>query len=326
MNARIGNWTGRLWTALWLLTGSATAAFSQDVVLRHRWTTGETVRMRSTSHVRSSFSGLPGGTTLIEVTFGQMLSVDTIEVSTDGTAKIRCTIESLRMQGTTPDETFTYDSTASDPAAAPEKAAAFEAAFSAMVGQSFDAVIAPDGKVLKIDGAKAIMERFLDRAGLDSSARTTMHGFIDQSGDRTWQGALEQSFQAFPDKPVVPGDSWDSERTVFNPASGSLITHFTLESIDDHGGEQIATIGSTLGPASLAPNTPAALPGVAVKFDTLSSQGTLTFNVTTGRLQRFVTRTESSMKLPAPGGDPATANARMKIEQELTVELLPVAQ
>src|SRR5687768_13139914 len=111
----------------------AAAVSAQPLMLRYRWTKGEEVRYRMTQQSTATISGLPGGMPDMNVvtTMSQVVRSVVEDVAPDGTATIRQTYESVRMNMDSPMAKMAYDSAAKDAAGDPM----MKDMFSAMIGE-----------------------------------------------------------------------------------------------------------------------------------------------------------------------------------------------
>ena len=81
------------------LLAFATSASAQSVTLRYRWTKGESLTYRMVMQTSSSVTGMPGINEMkIDQTMTQVIKMTTVDVAEDGTATLRETFESLKME------------------------------------------------------------------------------------------------------------------------------------------------------------------------------------------------------------------------------------
>src|SRR5262245_17902537 len=89
--------------ALLASTVSALTAVRQEVTLAYRWAKGETVLYRVTQQVTTTMSGVPGaGDLSFEQTMNQVLRSVPESIAADGTATLRQTVDSVRVEMRTP--------------------------------------------------------------------------------------------------------------------------------------------------------------------------------------------------------------------------------
>ncbi len=98
-------------------------------------------------------------------------------------------------------------------------------AFKALQGQTMSVVLAPDGKVVKVEG----MEEIMQRLGADEMQRQTIQSVL---GEDAMKNLMQQSFGFYPEKPVKVGDSWTSAFTLKNPYIISGTSTYTLAKVE----------------------------------------------------------------------------------------------
>src|ERR1700730_7156941 len=93
-------------------------AHAQGSTLRYRWTNEDALTYRMSIRTNSTISGVPGaGDMSIDQTMTQTVRIAAQDVAPDGTATLRQTFESVRMEMNGPMGKVVYDSTtpANDP-------------------------------------------------------------------------------------------------------------------------------------------------------------------------------------------------------------------
>ncbi|GAB3421463.1 DUF6263 family protein [Niabella aquatica] len=119
----------------------------------------------------------------------------------------------------------------------PDSSNAASQAFRALKGQTVGVVLAPDGKVLTIDGTEEIMQKL----GEDEMQKQTMKGIL---GEDAMKNLMGQAFGFYPDQPVKEGDSWTSTITLKTPYTISATSTYTLTKVE--GAKALIHTASTL--------------------------------------------------------------------------------
>jgi surface antigen len=142
----------------------------------------------------------------------------------------------------------------------------------AMKGGKFTFTMNEKGEVGSVTGMKEMMEKAF--ASIDVNQGAMMTQSIGKSFDEaSFKKNIEQSFAAYPDKPVKPGDTWT--KTTNNETQGmkmKMDNTYTLESVTDG----VANI-KTVSKISSASDT------TTVKMDMKGdATGTMKYDVATG--------------------------------------------
>jgi hypothetical protein len=304
---------------LLVAAGAVRATSAQDGALRYRWTQGETMRYRATQAATVTMSNMPGAgdmsltTNIVQV---QQLAVQ--NVAADGTATIRMTFESVKLDMSTPMGTMSYDSAA--PASAGNPMVDMIAkSYGAMVGETITMVVTPSGEIKNIDGLAALAQKMA--AGMPQSAGMPgMGSFMTEDSLRT---LLEQNYAALPNRVVRPGESWNHNNKI-KTAFGTVDTAmtFTLKNVEARDGRQLASLSVAGKNTVTMDGTAAASMPMTMTMGSGTSQGELLIDVKTGRLFRSSVQSTQpmSMNMTAPDGTPVNIDAVTKTT--LTVELL----
>ena len=214
----------------------------QSVSVRYLWKTGETLTYRSTQQTVVNMSGVPGlGEMNLSTSIVQIMKMVAENVAADGTATVRVTIESMKMDMTTPLGNMTFDSAAPSQAASDPMSAALAPAVNAIVGASFTTGMKPTGAITSVSGLTALAEKLQKAmpAGTDLSGS----GLDTLMSDDTMKSALAQGFTMLPDRPVKPGETWKSDLTMATPIMTIMSAWtYTLNALDTTGGGHLARI------------------------------------------------------------------------------------
>ena len=190
-------YTGAL--ILTLLCGSSIAA-RQDVTLRYRWTKGDALRYRVTQQTTTTINGIPGMDNLtVEQSIVQVIKTTAGEVAADGTATLSQSVESLKMNTTSPMFNAGYDSEKPD-AATDDLSATLKAVLAPMIGQPYTVVMAPTGEVVKVDGLSKLAEKMFSNMSADPMAAGMLDGLKASLSDDAMRSLLSQSFAQAPNR------------------------------------------------------------------------------------------------------------------------------
>ncbi len=285
----------------WVSTASA-----QDTTLRYRWVKGDEVRYRISQQSSMTISGLPGlGDLAVDLTIAQVMRMAVQDVAADGTATLRETFESVRMEQNSPLGKTVFDSASTEKPADPNSAT-LGSVMSAMVGESITMVIGPDGTVGKVEGMSAIVDKAvkaLPPGPAAAMAGEQLKGIMSDDAIRSMVG---QSFGSFPDRPLKTGDTWTNESEQLNPVFGkmSAARTYTLTGVESRNGATLAHLSVRLVMKQTGPPAPG-LMGMTVKVDDSESTGEVVFDATKGRLQQasFTGETPVDLSITPPAGE-----------------------
>jgi hypothetical protein len=223
--------------ALALLAPALTplAGTAQEVQLRYAFTEGAEHRYEMLQHTTVPIPGMG----VMTQEQRQVLGMRVLSVDAEGNARIRQTIESVRMSMESPMGTQVFDSESSevpDPAFAP---------LGALAGTGSEIVLSPDGTVVDFGDLDAWMETMLE--GVDPEVRGMLG---DAYSEEALESMVRQSFQALPPGSLRPGESWEYGISI--PAAfGSIesTTVYTLRGVETVEGRSVAVfdVTGTLG-------------------------------------------------------------------------------
>jgi hypothetical protein len=306
-----------------LLSASAAGAFPQEVTLAYKWPKGEPVIYRVTQGVVTTMSGLPGmGEASFDQTTTQVLKSVAETIAADGTATLRQVIDSVRMEMNTPMGKMGFDST--DPTALQDPTGMMKSIFSSMVGEPFTVVLAPNGKVEKVEGMSRLMDKMLKSLPQNPGSLPITDALKNSLSDEAMKGLLGQGFAQFPAKPVRVGETWTGEFKTSNPAMGVLVTSTTstLRSVEGSGDAQVARVDMKLAvkleQASTTPNPM----GLTVKMNEATGTGELSFNPAKGTLIRSSVTMEMPFSMSGTAPDGTAMNLTSKAKSTTTIEAI----
>jgi hypothetical protein len=302
------------------LTAAPLAA--QEATLRYRWTAGEEVRYRISLETNSIVSGMPGmGDMTVDQTLAQVIKIAVADVAADGTATLRQTFESVKMDMNGPMGRIAYD-TASPPTAPNPMTEPLKQVLGAMVGQTITVVQAPDGTVRKVEGASAIVARITSGMPQDPAAAALTQGLKSMLSDDAMRATLEQSFSKLPAGPVKSGDTWNGEISIGNDMIGKIngAVTFTLKALEGPADAALARIAVSMVMKQVtAP--PAGPNDMKVQLGDSRGQGEMTFDVARGRIRRSTMKTDMPSTVTMTGPD-GTVDMRNKSTTTMTMELI----
>ena len=205
----------------------------------------------------------------IDVTQNQTITqrMHIADYTADGITVIENTIERIQAEGGSMGQTASYDSDAED------EASPLAAQFDPMIAQTLRLELSPSGAFVG------------DRDTLEAQIASMMGGAEDNamvSADMLIDPILSQ-FQFYPEDPMSVGDSWtaDTEMNVGIPFS--VVSVYTLTSVDDG----LATLDVTIemdsegAPMELGPGA------TAEAFLTGSQTGTMTVDLQSGLMMTY---------------------------------------
>jgi hypothetical protein len=154
--------------------------------------------------------------------------------------------------------------------------------FKAIIDKPFEVVMNKNGKVKSVKGISALLETMLSTfdESIPEDTRQQLAGqFGAQFSEEAFASQFEQSSGLLPDKPVEPGDSWDTQiTTTASNFKLSIKMTSTLKSIEDN----IVTL-NVEGTVSAPEDNEQEINGVKTKISLKGTQqGTIKLNKDTG--------------------------------------------
>jgi hypothetical protein len=297
---------------------SASAADAQTVTLRYGWTKGESRSYRMTTQTDSVITGLPNtpGPLTTAQTMTQVLKFVAEDVAQDGTATLRQTFQSIRMEITNPMGQFVVDTATPDTSQDPMAQSAREV-MAAVVGESVLIEMAPDGVVKKVDGASRIADKVTRVMTANPATAGAGQGLRTALGDEAVKSTLQQTFPRLSLLPARVGDTWTGELAMGNPTIGRIIgrSTFTLKANEGTADARLARISVDLVLKQDVVPPPSGPAGMVMTLGDARGAGEILFNVTAGRIQRSTMRTDmpSTVVMNGPDGSPVRAENKTTI-------------
>jgi hypothetical protein len=104
---------------------------------------------------------------------------------------------------------------------------------STMVGEEFELVMSPSGKVLSVTGFERIVKKMSEKLGNEQMANQMAGSLQQQFGDEAMQYNIEAITAIFPDKEVAIGESWTISGTIKSGMVLNYNTVYTLDGVKD---------------------------------------------------------------------------------------------
>jgi Family of unknown function (DUF6263) len=314
---------GTLTCVVAILVG-VSSAYGQDATLRYRWVKGDEVRYRLSQQGNTTVTGLPGVGEMTNDQSNVQVFHQTVEdVAADGSATLRQTFESVRMEMSSPAGKAVFDSAAADKPTDPI-AAAMGMTMSAMIGESITIVVLPTGAVIRVEGMSRILDKILKTLPQNPALGQTISQLEGIMGDDAMRSLFEQSFVKFPDRAVKTGETWTGQFKMSNPMFGALTTTLTstLKGVESGNGASIARITAMIAVTQDAEAKGSGLPGMTAKLADSKGEGEMLFDITKGRLQKSSFKSEMpvTMSLAGPSGSPI--NSQMLVRNTITLEIV----
>jgi Family of unknown function (DUF6263) len=286
---------------------SVVPASAQDTTLRYRWITGDEARYRIIQQSSVTLSGLPGiGDMTMDVSMAQVVRMAVQDVAADGSATLRETFESVRIEQSSPMGKTLFDS-ASPEKPADQSSVTLGSVMSAMIGESVTIVIGPDGATGKVEGMSALIDKTLKTLPPGPAAAFAADQIKGLLSDDAIRNIVGQGMAIFPDRPLKTGETWSSQIDQANPVLGnmSIARTFTLTAVENRNGVSLAHIAVRLAIKQVGP-APLAIPGMSISANSSESVGEIVFDATIGRLLHTSLKGETPMEmsLTPAGGEP----------------------
>jgi surface antigen len=260
------------------------------------------------------------GEMTVTTTQTQMLQASATDVAADGAATVNVKFESIRMDMASAMGSFSYDSAAPPAQAADPVTSTLAAVMGAMVGESISVVLSPTGAIRSLDGGTRLMEK-IRKASPDVSAGMNMLGGFDaMMSDDAWRGTFGQSFASLPDKPVKPGDSWQSTVKVPSPMGEMIVdTTYALKGVERLDGRDVARIAFTQRTKSSGTG---AMGPMTAQLGDGTGEGEVAFDPKQGRVVRTVVRSTMPMSLSMTAPDGSSISMQAQTKNTLTMDLV----
>lgn len=224
-------------TAAAMLLTCVTFSHGQDtgkVQFRLRLEKGHSFRSETVTHQVITQS-VGGQEIKVDTAIGTTYKYDVQEVSPDGTATLKVTIDGMSMSLDVPNMKVEYDS-ANPPDEIPPQAQGA----AAMVGTSFNMEMNSRGEVTRVEGVETMLEAVLAKGGDAAVKEQLSKQFNSDAMMATMQGMLAP----YPDKPVGVGDSWSSNMSVTAGFPMQIDSTYTLK--ERAGGMATLAVESTI--------------------------------------------------------------------------------
>jgi hypothetical protein len=303
---------------------SVAPASGQTASLRYRWAKGDVVPYRVMQQGSSIMTGMPGmGEMVVDQTIVEGFHLTVEDVAADGTATLRQTVDSIRIEINSPVRNIAFDSGS---AAKPDDpvTAAMSTPMQAMIGESITIVMLPTGKIVTLEGMSRLFEKVMSRMPDNPAVAEMLNQFKISMGDDAKRAMFQQGFGSFPDHPARIGETWIDQLQTTNPILGATTTTATstLKSIDAGPGSSLAHVSLKMAMAYDPNAGPTGPRGMVVKAADSTSDGEILFDITKGRVQKTTLKSEIPMtvSMQGPDGNPITIQSVAK--SVMTLEML----
>lgn len=300
------------------------SAYGQDATLRYRWVKGDDVRYRVSQQGTTTINGLPGmGEMTMDQSNVQVIRLTVEDVATDGSATLRQTFESARMELNSPAGKAVFDSAAADKPTDPI-AVAIGATMSAMIGESITVVLMPTGAVIKVEGMSRIFDKIMKALPQDPTGAQVFGQFKGTMSDDAMRSMFEQGFVTFPDHAVKAGETWTGQFKMSLPIIGTLTTTrtSTLQGVESSSGASIARIATMIAMRQDAEASPPGPMGMTAKLADSKGEGEILFDIARGRVQKTSSRSEMPVTMSMTGPDGSQINAQSLVRTTMTMEIV----
>ena len=301
----------------------AAPLYAQGVTLRYHWTKGDALTYKMLILTTSQVSGMQGrGDVKLQQTMTQMLKIAVDDVAADGTATLKQTFDSVRMEMDGPMGKFVYD-TASPSTSANPMAQSMGKVLGAMVGETITVVQAPDGTVRRVEGASRIMDKIVKTLPSDPSASALAQALKTSLSDDALKATLEQSFTKLPPGSVKPGDRWNGGMSMGNEMVGKIsgAVDFTLKALEGSGDAALARIGVAV--TMKQESAPASGPGgMVMKLQDARGEGEMLFEIARGRIRKSTMKSTMPSTISGQTPDGNAVTMQNTTTTSMTMELI----
>ncbi len=320
--------TWRMLVAAAAVLVAASPAASQSVELKYRWTKGDVLNYRVALQTTGSVTGVPGREDVTtEQTLTQQITLTVDGVAQSGVATIHETVNAIRSEVKNAKGTVVVDTASPADDSKDPVAAALAKLFGAVVGQSINMVLAPDGTVRTVEGGSRLLQRIHETvdASAGPEAAASSQAIAALYSDDAIRSMLEQSFPKLPTQPVKPGETWAGQLALGNQTIGKITAAltFTLKALDGDAGAQRANVSIDMTLKQGAKPPASGPTRVSVALGDSRGQGDLLFDVAHGRIVRSSMRTDmpSTVTMAGPEGSPVML--KNHVTTNATMELIP---
>ena len=291
-----------LFAGLMLAWLTVRAGAADTVEIKQRWITG---KQYVTSTQMSQTTSMAIGP--IKTEQATSMTIDTsvaVQPHEDGKRKrLAMKYDRVAMEMSAGDQKLSYDTAKPKEGTDPLD---LGKSLGPIIGQELKLLTNENDEVVEVENFDELVKQLAPpgpTTGLDFSKMFSP----DALRDLIKQGSL----QAYPGKPVVPGETWPFNNKVTMPGAGSVTIKgtYTFKGMADRGGVRCAevradgTIVMELDPAGEAGGADGALPGMKLSQGTL--KGSVWFDAQLGmaRDSELVQEMSMSMKNPLGAGD-----------------------
>ncbi len=238
-------------TAVLAMAGMAATVQAQDeyVLQNKQLGPGEARTLHTIAHIVGAIQGMGIGNLKMTQKVQQWMKMECLEVSEDGTTRIRIGFDRFAMEMDMAGKQVKFDS--ADPASAvlpSQDEQAREKMTKSMggmyTGKGLTATVTAEGKCLKLEGLDEMFEGMKDMPGGEQMAKSIKESMSENLmkneslGGNGW----------LPKKPVRIGEVWSSEQRMKMGPLGEVIskTRNKLLGVETIDGRRIARVGQTM--------------------------------------------------------------------------------
>lgn len=200
--------------------------------------------------------------------------------------KLSITYDHIKMKTVSPMGNMVYDS--KNDTANASSALSF---MGNLIGKSFDVLIAPDGRIVSVQGLDSMIMALSDVAGAQQV------DIKNQFSDSSIMMMMQNSFDMYPGKPVKTGDTWTKNTSMnFSGFTISVESKYFLQSVKG----DVATLKAT-STMSL-PVTKTAEQGIAMEMELKGTQDAIMeISISSGQIVKATTNQDIKGKIKAAG-------------------------
>lgn len=287
----------------------AGAAWAQSVTLKPKFEKGRELYFERTNDITQKMESPQGPMEFkIKSIEGVMQKVDAAEAS--GT-KLTLTFARLATDSDVPGVGGSFDSDRRSEDESDELAIIYEP----MLGQSVKLEIDAKGKVAKLEGMKAIVERMEKEAGGNQMFEQIARRMTDDEYRKSWG---DSRYVLYPHKEVKVGDTWTNEISSKDPFFGQTRSTYDckVESVGEVDGRKVAVVSYTSKMTQVDPNAPSENPMIkSTKLDSATSKGSAQFDIGLGEFcsDKRETTLDVTLELNTGGDAESGGGQTMKI-------------
>lgn len=303
-----------------VVLAAAAGAFGQTLELTPRYAKGHSFYIEHASDEQQIIVGTPGETTTVHNMHGILATVESADA---GGAKLSLAFDRLGQRVSHPrmPRPIEYDS---DRPTAAGEASPMGRVYRLLLGYRLAADLDAAGRARSLTG----MATFLEQARGASEDERRFEQITREMADDVYRYMFLDSLRAlYPDKPVKPGDAWETQVRKSSPSLGEMIVSCKIrfEKIEEQQGRKMARLAYERD-IRLAPGgepAPSQM-GALTVYDGGRANGTATIDIESGRLVEMNDAETSMVKttVAAPGSDKPVTEVTVQVVTRQRVRIL----